>query len=150
LDVYAGKFPDDYKTNFAQYGLKLNSGLVTRTKAPMSGATLRRAGTGKEACYFIVIRGRARTPMDPAPAHAIAMQNMGAAGWLFFDANFGAFRLKDAAAFEAFVGWFMRESGYLTNGFLATSCDVVGVDPPPFTGANFQQVVESLTKKLGR
>jgi hypothetical protein len=150
VDVYAGKFPDDYKTNFAQYGLKLNSGMVTMTKAAMSGAALRRAGAGKEGCYFIVIRGRAQRPQDPNPAHAVAMQNMGAAGWLFFDANFGEFRFQDAAAFEAFIGWFMRESGYLTNGFLAVSCDVVGVDPPPYTGANFSKIMENLKQKLDR
>jgi hypothetical protein len=149
LNGWTGNFPDDYKANFAKYDLKLNLGLVTRTKTAMSGATLRRAAR-KEGCYFIVIRGRAQKPMEPDPAHAVAMQNMGAAGWLFFDANFGEFRFKDAAAFEAFIGWFMRESDYLTNGFLATSCDVVGVDPPPYTGANFLKIMENLTKKLER
>lgn len=147
LDVYRGIFPDDYKTNFAQYGLRLNQGLVTRTNTPMRGATLRRAGARKEACYFIVIRGR---HAGDDTAHAVAMQNLGAHGWRFFDANFGAFHLKDATAFEGFIDWFMRASDYLTNGFLGLSCDVVGVDPPPFTGANFQQLMDSLVKKLDR
>lgn len=135
-------FPDDYKPAFGQYGLKLNMGRVTRATTRMTGVMLRRAGEAGIGCYFIVITGK-------GGGHGVAMQNMGNAGWRFFDANFGSFHLSDAPAFEAFIDWFMVRSGYMRNGFLSTDCRIVGIDPPPFTGANFKVAMEALVKSLG-
>lgn len=137
-----GGFPEPFRPVFAQYGLKLNTGRVTQMTTRMDGATMRRAGSAGVGCYYVSIRGS-------GGGHGVAMQNMGDAGWRFFDSNFGAFHLKDAAAFEAFIEWFMKHSNYTSGDFLSKNCRIVGIDPPPFTAVNFKPVMDALVKSLG-
>lgn len=137
------RFPAQFKEAYAQYGLQLNLGAVTRAQTAMSGQILRRAGLAAEGCHCIYIAGK-------GGAHAVAMMNQGSLGWRFFDANFGHFKLPDAKAFEVFIDWYMRHSGYTRNDFLSEYTATVHISPPPFTGASFASVMKILTNRLDR
>ena len=134
-------FPKEYKPTFGVYGLFLNDGLVTRMATAVTGAILRQAGAGKELCYFIEMK-------RAGGGHAIAMENIGRAGWRLFDANYGEFKCKDAASFETFMTWYLYKTGYGTR--YNTAINIVGVNQPPYTAANFQDLIKKQEKLLGR
>jgi len=136
-----GKFPGNYKAGFGVYGLFLNDGIVTQMDTAVTGAILRQAAAGKEGCYLISMR-------RSGGGHAVAMENWGKNGWRFFDANYGEFKCKDAANFEVFMTWFLYKSGYGTryNAKIRT----VFVNPPPYTAANFQDLIKKQRQLLGR
>jgi hypothetical protein len=83
-------------------------------------------------------------------AHAVAYQNLGGLGWRFFDSNYGAFQFKETNEFRNFVDWYMVHTKYLPAVQLGESCKVVGVNAPPFTGANFERLMANLTGALAR
>ncbi len=135
-----GKFPENLFLTFAQYGLTLNKGRVTQEKKVATGTILRKAGLAAEGCYYISLRSF-------TTRHAVAMQNMGSRGWRFFDANYGEFRAKNDAEFETVIDWYWAATGYKTD--FAASTSIVSINPPPYTGATFDQSVKDLIKKFG-
>lgn len=134
-------FPLQFQEVYAQYGLRLNLGAVVEAPGAMSGKLLRRAGEAAQGCHCIYIAGDGR-------AHAVAMMNEGPLGWRFFDANFGHFRLADGAAFESFIDWFARRSGYASRYLKRVA--TVHINPPPYTGANFQSLMGQIKRSLAR
>lgn len=134
-------FPKEYKKTFGVYGLFLNDGLVTKMSVAVSGAILRQAGETKPVCYFIEMR-------RAGGGHAIAMEHIPRGGWRMFDANYGEFKMNDAAAFETFMTWYLHRTGY--GARYDTAINIVGVNPPPYTAANFQALIKTQRKLLGR
>jgi hypothetical protein len=137
----SGSFPDDLVPGFAQYGLTLNKGRLTQKSEAATGAILKNAGLAGEGCYYIALR-------RSGGGHAVAMQNMGAAGgWRFFDANNGEFRAKDDADFVTFIDWYMDATGY--DGRYTAATRIIGINPPPYVNATFGSSVKDLIKKYG-
>jgi hypothetical protein len=136
-----GKFPHNFQPRFAAYGLSINPGAVVVMNTGATGAILRQAGEAKQGCHLISLRGT-------AGGHAVAMQNLGRGGWRLFDANFGEFRCAGAAAFEAFAGWLLTSAGYprLFGSIVRT----VLINPPPYTAANYQDLIRTQKQLLGR
>lgn len=135
------RFPMQFQEAYAQYGLRLNLGAVVDAPQALDGKILRRAGEAAMGCHFIYIARE-------GGAHAVAMMNEGPLGWRFFDANFGHFRLADAPAFESFIDWFAQRSGYKRTYVKRVA--TVHINPPPFTGANFQSLMAQVRRSLGR
>jgi len=135
-----GDFPDQLVPAFAQYGLTLNRGRLTRKTEAPTGTILKSAGLAGEGCYYISIR-------RADGGHAIAMQNMGKAGWRLFDANYGEFTAKDDNQFDTFVTWYMDATNYDTKYTAATR--IIGINPPPYVNAGFSSAIRELIKRFG-
>jgi hypothetical protein len=131
----SGDFPDQLAPAFAQYGLTLNKGQVTKQKAVATGAMLRTAGSAATGCYYISLR-------SGSGGHAVSMQNEGGGKWRFFDANYGAFRRNSDKGFEEFIDWYMKATGYATKYTEATR--IAGVNAPPYVSGAFDELLKKL------
>jgi hypothetical protein len=134
------QFPDKLAPAFAQYGLTLNKGLLTKQTSVATGALLRTAGSAATGCYYISLRGS-------SGGHAVSMQNEGKGSWRFFDANYGSFDRKSDEDFEKFIDWYMKATNYKTQ--YTTACNIVGINTPPYVNAGFGSSVKDLIKKFG-
>jgi hypothetical protein len=136
---HSPKFLDELTPAFAQYGLTLNKGRVTKRESAATGSILRGAAIAGIGCYFIGLRGLG--------AHAVAMQNEGARGWRFFDANYGCFSATSDQDFQEFIDWYMFETEYEMK--YGSSVEIVGVNPPPYVLGGFGPGVENRIKTFG-
>jgi hypothetical protein len=136
-DLHFDEFPDVLTPAFAPYGLLLNKGRVTKRQSAATGSILRGAGIAGIGCYYISLAG------EPS-SHAVAMQNEGARGWRFFDANYGCFSATSDQDFQEFIDWYMRETEY--EKMFSKFVKIVGINPPPYVLGGFGPGVENLIK----
>jgi hypothetical protein len=108
---------------FANYGLFINMGRVTRLSRALTGRDLRKVGVANEGCYYISLK-------RSGGGHAVAMQRAAGHDWRFFDANYGEFKVGGRHDFDDFIDWYMDATGYKTR--YTASTQIIGIDPPPY------------------
>jgi hypothetical protein len=131
---------EDFAPAFAKYGLTLNKGRVTNQNSVATGSMLRAAGSAGTGCYFICM-------FNLNAGHAIAIQNEGGGRWRLFDPNHGSLHVNSDTEFEKLIDWYIDKAQYDIT--LSRVTKIVGVNPPPYVNAGFEQTMKDLIKKLG-